>query len=315
MTARFHWLALLGAILAASESPASAQNGEESTPSAPGGDKSAASPADRAFSEGQAHMKRAQYTEACAKFAESQRLEGGIGTLLWLGECFEKTGKVASAHRSFMQAAALARARADDRESVATSRASRLDAAVPRLTLQVQEGQGLVTVDGAEWARDRLNVPERIDPGTYEVVLRAAQGDRVALVRKQVSVASGQTSTVLLEPTGARASGDRTESAGPYLNARRGLGLAIAGLGLVSGGVSLGFGFAARSEYTATQAQCTPACRDEAAYTRRDAAYSQATVATVGVVAGIALLSVGTFIVLWPSSKPSRSAFLGGFAF
>src|SRR6478735_9605838 len=55
----------------------------------------AASPTDQAkaealFDEGRRLLAAARFAEACPKFAESQRLDSALGTLLNLGDCYEK---------------------------------------------------------------------------------------------------------------------------------------------------------------------------------------------------------------------------------
>src|SRR5690348_10457717 len=61
--------------------------------------------AEKLFGEGQSLMASSQFAEACVKFAASQRLDPGIGTLLRLGDCFEKSGRSTSAFRAFQEAA------------------------------------------------------------------------------------------------------------------------------------------------------------------------------------------------------------------
>ena len=49
------------------------------------------------FREGRALMKKGDFAPACAKLAESQRLDPAVGTLMNLAECEERIGRTASA--------------------------------------------------------------------------------------------------------------------------------------------------------------------------------------------------------------------------
>src|ERR1700690_321489 len=60
------------------------------------------------FDDAQALLAKGELASACAKYAESQRLDPQLGTLLHLGDCYERLGKTASAWASFKDAIVIA---------------------------------------------------------------------------------------------------------------------------------------------------------------------------------------------------------------
>src|SRR5215472_1302913 len=60
------------------------------------------------FEEGKRLMSEGKYREACAKLADSERLDPGAGTLLNLAACYEKNAQTASAWSTYVEAVTLA---------------------------------------------------------------------------------------------------------------------------------------------------------------------------------------------------------------
>src|SRR6188768_4533635 len=84
--------------------------------------------AESLFDDGLKAMKSGHFAEACPKLEESERIDPAIGTLLYLGECYEKTGRTASAWATFREAASLANtSNQADRARVASARAQGLE--------------------------------------------------------------------------------------------------------------------------------------------------------------------------------------------
>src|SRR5207245_4895145 len=75
--------------------------------------------------------------EACPKFAESNRLDAGIGTMLYLADCYEKSGQTASAWAQFREVASLAARQGDPREKIARERVARLEPKLSKLSVSV----------------------------------------------------------------------------------------------------------------------------------------------------------------------------------
>jgi tetratricopeptide (TPR) repeat protein len=138
---------------------------------------------DRAAAEalyelGQKLLKDGNYAEACPKLEASNSLDPGVGTLLLLGDCWEKAGKLASAWATFKDAAALARSHNDpERVNIGELRASALRPRLAYVEFEVSADDRVPGFElrrgGATIAPGSWGVALPTDPGTYEIVARA----------------------------------------------------------------------------------------------------------------------------------------------
>lgn len=128
------------------------------------------------FDEGKRLMDAGQVAQACPKFADSEKLDPGVGTLLNLGVCYEKNGQTASAWATYKEAAsAAANAGEAAREKYARDHAAALEPALAKLTVAVTAPvEGLeVRRDGAPVAAASFGLPLPIDPGDHTVTASA----------------------------------------------------------------------------------------------------------------------------------------------
>ena len=159
------------------------------------------------FDEGRTLMQVARFSEACPRFAQSQRIDPGGGTLLNLALCHEKEGKISSAWGEFHEALAGARHdRRRDREQLAQERIDVLTPKLPRLSVEVPSPPvGLeIKIDHAPLAKDAWGVPTPLDPGVHTL---QAQAPGKALWLRQITLREGETqhASIFLEQSGAAA--------------------------------------------------------------------------------------------------------------
>ncbi len=128
------------------------------------------------FNEARRLVADGRYSEACPKFEESQRLDPGIGTQFNLADCFEHTGRTATAWALFLGVASAAGGSGQEaRESVARKRAAALEPKLSKLTIQVLKNvEGLeVRRNGEAVNRVLWSSPVPVDPGGYAIAATA----------------------------------------------------------------------------------------------------------------------------------------------
>lgn len=137
----------------------------------------AAAQADAFFKEAMQLRSAGNDAAACPKFAASKELAPAVGVTLYLAECYQRTGRNASAWREFRDGERLARERNDKRADVAAQRAVALEPTLGRLTVEVPASAAqagtLVTVDGAALAPSFWGNALAVDPGDHVVKVEA----------------------------------------------------------------------------------------------------------------------------------------------
>jgi tetratricopeptide (TPR) repeat protein len=279
--------------------------------------------AEALFAAGRAAFDSGDYDSACAKFAESQRLDPAAGTLINLAACNERRGRLASAWENWREALSMLRSD-DERLPGVERRKADLEARLPRLDVRVAQGAPAgveVSRDGVALGPAALGLPLPIDPGPHRIEVtapgRVPRVYEVEAVEGRVTELVVQAGDPFLTPQPA-ATAPPTE-APPKKDGNdtlRFVGYAVAGVGLVSVGTGAVTGLLALDRKNTIEETCEKngesyACPPDGV----DAANSGetlATVSTITTIAGLALVATGVTLVLTSSSDgPAVSATLG----
>lgn len=279
--------------------------------------------AEALFEEALKLTESGDFAGACPKFKESQRLDPGVGTLLYLADCYENIGRTASAWATFREAGYAANAAGDsEREQLALQNAARLKPDLSHLKFEVgaegvPEGFELY-LDEARIGKAVWAVPVPVDPGEHRIKATAPGKKAVEQVVQVPAEPTTVTAPVpVLEdlpkpraaepapvvkqraPTPASVPEQEHDSSGG--SAQRTWGFIVGGAGVVGGG--FGIILAARAKKLNDQAdsECSP--EDRTRCTPRgvelgDEAGKAADAATFFAGVGAAALLTGTVLVL-----------------
>lgn len=296
---------LLVAALIAASVPARAQTADEKAQ------------AEVLFEEGKRLMAEAKYDAACAKLTESNKLDSGVGTLLFLGECYRLAGRRASAWATFREAESVAGKTGDRRITIAQGRVQELEPRLSRMTVSVPAAvDGLVvTRDGIPLAGGLWGVAVPVDPGSHVVRATAPKHQPWEVTTSVGDDGASAAVTVpklvrLLdapppppgprEPTPAR---DEPSAGGT----QRAIGLGLAGVGAVGVGLGTFFGIKAMGQVDDAAPHCGEVGCDPTGFDLRTDARKNANVATVAFVVGGALLVGGAVLYLVAPRKRAAS--------
>ena len=264
------------------------------------------------------------YPEACPKLEASNKLDPAVGTLFNLGDCYEHTGRTASAWSSFGEARRLAERQSDKRAKVAADREAALVPRLAKLVVTAQDRpEGLVVkrdkkaVDGA-----LLGSAVPVDPGKHTIEAEAP-GHEPWSTTVDVPDQPG-TVTVTVPPlAAARGTGPSptaTSSAGPAdpgapasggMSGQKIAGLAVAGVGvagLVVGGVFGGLTFSKVDE-SKQGGHCVdgnPVRCDATGLAVRKDADTLANVSNIAFAVGGAAVIGGVVLYLVAPSAPAK---------
>jgi hypothetical protein len=174
----------------------------------------AVKPARALFNEGRELIAKGNVLAACPKFEQSLALEGGLGTQFNLADCWERTGRLASAHALFLGAAASAKASGQvEREQVLRERALALEPRISKLVIEVEETDARLSVkrDALPLEPNTFGRATAVDPGSY-VISAKAPGKKPW--SKTVEVKPGVSSVVTVSVPKLEAEGAEGASAG-----------------------------------------------------------------------------------------------------
>lgn len=276
-------------------------------------------------------MAKGKYEDACPRFEESQRLDPGVGTLLYLADCYEKVGRTATAWATFHEAEDAARnAGQRGRQISAKKRAAALLPRLSKLTVTVPAATETpdltVRRDGLEVARVIWGTAMPVDPGPHEIAA-AAPGKlpwkttvTVARNKDEVEVSIPALADPPLPPpsppspsvtkatstTSMRSTPPAPDQA--QRPTQRLAALITGGAGVAAMGASLGLGIAARVRFNESASYCLDNLCDQTGVAIRDGAKTTALVGTIVFVVGATAAAAGA--VLWftapsPSHSPS----------
>jgi hypothetical protein len=162
--------------------------------------------AETLYREGRKLMGDARYAEACAKFAESQRLDPASGTLLNLAACHDAEHLFATAWLEYTESIALARRdQREDRVRYAEERMRMLEPKLSHLGIVVSPESDVpelqVEVDGVPVRNAARGVPIPVDPGSHRVDARAPGHQSWSQVVKFDETPSNLTVTIPVLPS------------------------------------------------------------------------------------------------------------------
>ena len=276
--------------------------------------------AEALFAESQKLMAEQDYARACPKLEESYRLDPATGALFALARCHEKQGKLASAWVEYMDVASRASVEGyGEREKAAREHAEALQGRLAYLTVEVDPATAslpnlVITRDGIALGPAAWKSPIPIDPGPHVVVATAAGHEPWTT---NLVIAEGPDKKTVVVPALVRVPPIAAPPT-PAPQAKRDepltlfgaelTPLRIAGVSAASAGLAC-LGLAAFSTARAVvknvdcdgSNNCTPEDAND-----RAAAVEAANLATVGVIAGGALLGAGIGLFLLGGPDDSR---------
>jgi serine/threonine-protein kinase len=295
-------------------------------------DASSQAAAQALFDQARQLMADGKYAEACPKLVESQRLDPGAGTLLNLGQCYEKNGQTASAWVTFKDAAAAAELKhRADWSARARERATALEPLLSKLTIDVPADERAIGIqvrrDGVEVGMAEWGAPIPIDPGDHAIEASAPAKKRwtttahvgpkadqthvaVPLLEDEPAPSPAVVPVAPVAPPAPVTAPVQSVSEPPTSDgsSQRTAGLVVGAVGIA--GVALGsvFGIVALGKNSDSKTLCpgSSTCGNAVGVQDNSDAKSAATVSTIAMIAGAAAVATGA--VLYFTAPKARTS-------
>lgn len=274
--------------------------------------------AEALFDRGLGLLRDGKLNEACESLEQSQAIEAGIGTMLYLAECYERQGRTASAWALFREASSQAQAAGQgERAETGRKRAERLMHELAMLTLVAPtwppELHAVITRNGSNVPQSTLGVAVPVDPGEQRVEVKAAgYAPFSASIRVEPRASRSLTLPMLTALSGAAAVASEQSAANPEASPipkaraaadprarwQRISGLAVGGAGVA--GLLVGGAFGIRAIVKSNDAdalckngECAPTANLQRAQTAHDQANHAARVSNGTFITGAVLAVAG----------------------
>jgi len=280
--------------------------------------------ADALFKQGRDLMAAGQYSAACPKFVESERLDPAPGTLLNLATCYEKNGQIASAWVTFKEAATAAK-KADqpERARMARDKAAEIEPNLPTLTIVVPAAADRpdlqIRRDGVVVGRPEWSTAIPVDPGTHvveasgpgamtwQVSATIAGPSSKASVEVPVLEPAPRTETPVEPPPPTIAAPVGPPSAPPEAtggaapsshlgSTQRTVAWVVGGVGLVGLAAGAILGGVALSQKNDAESSCVESVCAPSGYSSMQNARSMATLSDVAFAVGGGLVATGLIL-------------------
>src|SRR5580700_3887820 len=227
--------------------------------------------AETLFTRGKQLIDQGHTSEACAAFAESQKLDPAGGTLLRLALCHEAEGKLASAWLDFTEVVRVSKETAGEatklteRVRIAREHLSALEPRLPKLVVSVPEAtrvDGLqVTANGLPRNPGIWGVAVPFDAGDVEIVA-SAPGRKT--FRTTVRAVEGRPVSVEVPPLEAEVVPPEApapvaphEEEAPRPSILRPVGIGVGAAGIAVLGAGAYFSLTAFSKWNDSNKDCT----------------------------------------------------------
>jgi hypothetical protein len=256
------------------------------------------------YDDAQKLMTAGNFAAACPKLEESQRLDPTASTEFHLADCYEKSGRTASAWAAFLEvAAASKRAGRTDREQIARDRAAALEPKLSHLTIVVPDAAkvaGLAVKRDGELVREgQWGTPVPVDPGKHSLEA-SAPGKQTWSTSVDVP-AGGKAASVDVQPLaeGASAPPPQPGAEAPPSSwpTQKTIALVVGAVGVVGVGVGSYFGVTALSKNSDSSSHCNGNSCDATGVGLRSDAVSDGNISTVAI--GVGAAAVVGAAVLW----------------
>ena len=313
MRLRRSFVPLIIALLATS-APALAQD-----TAGPNAERTAA--AKTLFDQAQALMEQKKFPEACSKFQASNQQVARVGTLLNLGDCYEKNGQNASAWATYNDALNLGRRQGrPEYEEFAKKKVAELEPTLYRLTITVPPE---AAVEGMVIKRDKnaldagaWGAPIPIDPGVHSIEISAPKKKlQTITVEVDAEHKNATLNVPKLEDAPVEAPKVETKyvtlAPASFWSVQRTIGLIVGGVGIgalvggaATGGVAWSTWSSAKTACGSPQNVDAKLCAPgSSAPDKSSLALTLATTSTVLFVVGGAATAVGAVLFATGASK------------